>query len=119
VCAPSITQENIRNVDFQRNPQAPAQSGRCGAHRVERRARHSGGRDREQAGQSGSLAVYNYLLGKYGDINAAAAGEGLQLYGEHTEDAKENPGKHPNIDRLLLLVLTGSFFTGRIIKRPG
>jgi len=70
-------------------------------------------------GQSGSLAVYNYLLGKYGDINAAAAGEGLQLYGEHTEDAKENPGKHPNIDRLLLLVLTGSFFTGRIIKRPG
>ena len=70
-------------------------------------------------GQSGSLAVYNYLLGKYGDINAAAAGEGLQLYGEHTEDAKENPGKHPNIDRLLLLVLTGSVFTGRIIKRPG
>ena len=70
-------------------------------------------------GQSGSLAVYNYLLGKYGDINAAAAGEGLQLYGEHTEDAKKNPGKHPNIDRLLLLVLTGSFFRGRIIKRPG
>ncbi len=29
-----------------------------------------------QPGQSGSLAVYHYLLGKYGDINAAAAGEG-------------------------------------------
>lgn len=69
-------------------------------------------------GQSGSLTVYSYLLGKYGDINAAAAGEGLKLYGEHTEDAKENPGKHPNIDRLLLLVLTGSFYTGRIIRRP-
>ena len=69
-------------------------------------------------GQSGSVAVYSYLLGKYGDINAAAAGEGLKLYGEHTEDAKENPGKHPNIDRLLLLVLTGSFFTGRVVKRP-
>lgn len=69
-------------------------------------------------GQSGSLAVYNYLLRKYGDINAAAAGEGLQLYGEHTEDAKENPGKHPNIDRLLTLVLTGSFYTGRIVRRP-
>jgi len=70
-----------------------------------------------QPGQSGSLAVYHYLLGKYGDINAAAAGEGLELYSEHTEDAKENPGKHPNIDRLLLLVLTGNFYTGRIIKR--
>jgi hypothetical protein len=69
-------------------------------------------------GQSGSLAVYNYLLGKYGDINAAAASEGLELYAEHTEDAKENPGKHPNIDRLLTLVLTGSFYTGRIIERP-
>jgi hypothetical protein len=68
-------------------------------------------------GQTGSLAIYHYLLGKYGDVNAAAAGEGLQLYSEHTEDAKENPGKHPNIDRLLLLVLTGSFYTGRIIKR--
>jgi hypothetical protein len=69
-------------------------------------------------GQSGSLAVYNYLLGKYGDINAAAAGEGLELYAEHTEDARENPGKHPNIDRLLTLELTGNHYTGRIIKRP-
>jgi hypothetical protein len=69
-------------------------------------------------GQSGSLAVYSYLLDKYGDINAAAAGEGLELYAEHTEDAKENPGKHPNIDRLLTLVLTGSFYTGRLVKRP-
>jgi hypothetical protein len=70
-------------------------------------------------GQTGSLAVYHYLLGKYRDINAGAAGEGLQLYAEHTEDAKRNPGKHPNIDRLLLLVLSGSFYTGRIVKRSG
>jgi len=68
--------------------------------------------------ESGSLAVYNYLLGKYGHINAAAAGDGLQLYGEHTEDAKKHPGRHPNIDRLLQLLLTGSFFAGRIVKRP-
>jgi hypothetical protein len=68
-------------------------------------------------GQTGSLAVYSYLLGKYGDINAGAAGEGLELYAEHTEDARKNPGKHPNIDRLLLLVLSGSFYRGRVIKR--
>lgn len=68
-------------------------------------------------GQTGSLAVYGYLLGKYGDINAGAAGEGLELYAEHTEDARKNPGKHPNIDRLLLLVLSGSFYRGRVVKR--
>jgi len=68
-------------------------------------------------GQTGSLAVYYHLLQKYGDINAAAAGEGLALYAEHTEDARQNPGKHPNIDRLLTLVLTGSFYTGRVIKQ--
>ena len=27
--------------------------------------------------------------------------EGIDLYAEHTEDAQNNPGKHPNIDRLL------------------
>ena len=27
----------------------------------------------------------------------------LDLYAEHTDDARQNPGKHPNIDRLLAL----------------
>ena len=27
--------------------------------------------------------------------------EGLELYAEHTADALANPGKHPNIDRLI------------------
>jgi hypothetical protein len=72
-----------------------------------------------QPGQAGSLAVYYYLLRKYGDINAGAAGEGLHLYAEHAEDARENPGKHPNIDRLLTVVLTGSFYTGRVIRLAG
>ena len=51
--------------------------------------------------------------------NALRGDEPSLWDGEHTEDARENPGKHPNIDRLLQLVLTGSFFRGRIIKRPG
>src|SRR5262249_51730327 len=69
-------------------------------------------------GQSSSLAVYSYLLRKYGEINAGAAGGGVALYAGDTQGAKGNPGKQPNIDRLLTLILTGSFYKGRIIKRP-
>lgn len=51
-------------------------------------------------GQSGSLAVYNHIGQLYGAITADAARKGLELYAEHTADAAQNPGKHPNIDRL-------------------
>jgi hypothetical protein len=52
-------------------------------------------------GSQGSLKVYHHLWKKYGAIDSSAAQEGLALYAEHTEDARANPGKHPNIDRLL------------------
>ena len=53
-------------------------------------------------GQAGSLAVYHALAAKHGGvITPAAAAEGLEWYGEHLADARANPGKHPNIDRLL------------------
>jgi hypothetical protein len=51
-------------------------------------------------GTAGSFRVYAYLAGKYGAISADAAEEALSIYAEHTEDARLNPGKHPNIDRL-------------------
>lgn len=54
-------------------------------------------------GQAGSLTVYNHLGQIYGAITAEAARKGLELYAEHTEDARQNPGKHPNIDRLIEL----------------
>ena len=54
-------------------------------------------------GQTGSLCVYNHLGQIYGAITAEAAKKGLELYAEHTDDARQNPGKHPNIDRLLAL----------------
>jgi hypothetical protein len=65
-------------------------------------------------GQAGSLAVYHYLAQKYGTLNADAAREGLELYAEHCEDARENPGKHPNIDRLLAIIDQNLRFTSRI-----
>lgn len=54
-------------------------------------------------GQAGSLSIYNHLAQIYGAITAEAARKGLELYAEHTDDARQNPGKHPNIDRLLAL----------------
>ncbi len=57
-----------------------------------------------KAGSQGALAVYNHLAQTFGAITPDAARKGLELFGEHTEDARMHPGKHPNIDRLLSLV---------------
>ncbi len=57
-----------------------------------------------KAGSQGSLAVYNHLAQTYGAITPDAARKGLELYAEHTEDARLHPGKHPNIDRLIGVV---------------
>ena len=54
-----------------------------------------------KAGQAGSLAVYNHLAQLYGAITPEAARKGMELYAEHAEDARLNPGRHPNIDRLI------------------
>jgi len=58
-------------------------------------------------GQTGSLSIYNHLGQIYGAITVDAAKKGLELYAEHVEDARQNPGKHPNIDRLLAIVGEG------------
>ena len=52
-------------------------------------------------GSQGSLAVYNHLAQTYGSINAEAAKKGLEIFAEQGEDERANPGKHPNIARLL------------------
>lgn len=54
-------------------------------------------------GSQGSLAVYNHLAQTYGSINGEAARKGLEIFAEHTEDARLHAGKHPNIDRLILV----------------
>ena len=66
-------------------------------------------------GQAGSLAVYAALAAKHGSINAAAAKEGLDIYAEHTADSRANPGKHPNIDRLLKVLEADQGFTVQLI----
>ncbi len=52
-------------------------------------------------GQAGSLAIYHALGALYGgQLGPLAATLGLEWYAEHTADALQHPGKHPNIDRL-------------------
>jgi len=58
-------------------------------------------------GSQGSLRVYGHLADKWGGIGPDAAQEGLDLYAEHTADARVNPGKHPNIDRLFQIIERG------------
>lgn len=69
-----------------------------------------------QPGKAGSLAVYHALAAKHGSINVAAAQEGLTLFAEHTESARQHPGSHPNIDRLFEVVASGQGFAVRLIE---
>ena len=68
-------------------------------------------------GKAGSLAVYNHLVATYRAIDATSAKKGLELFAEHTEDARHNPGKHPNIDRLFEVIDKNLRFTGRTQPR--
>ncbi|WP_233872350.1 DUF2322 family protein [Paraburkholderia adhaesiva] len=57
-----------------------------------------------QPGKQGSLAVYHYLKQTFGTLDARAAEHGLAVFAEHTIDARNRPGAHPNVDRLLAIV---------------
>ena len=70
-------------------------------------------------GQSGSVRVYRTLLDRHGRIDGAAAVEGLALYAEYTDDARRQPGRHPNIDRLLAVAAGAEGFGAVIRRRPG
>lgn len=67
-------------------------------------------------GQAGSLAVYAALASKHGSITPAAAQEGLEIYAEHTADSRANPGKHPNIDRLIKVIESGQGLSVKLIE---
>jgi hypothetical protein len=67
-------------------------------------------------GKSGSLTVYAALAARFGKIDAAAAREGLDLFAEHTADARAHPGKHPNIDRLFDVIDSGRTLSVRTIQ---
>ena len=56
-------------------------------------------------GKLGSLRLYNALAEKFnGKLNRTSAQQGVEWFAEHVEDAKVNPGKHPNIDLLFKVI---------------
>jgi hypothetical protein len=66
-------------------------------------------------GTAGSFRVYAYLAQQHGAITPDAAAEGLAIFAEHAQDASAHPGKHPNIDRLMGLMVGGDTLTARIV----
>lgn len=68
-----------------------------------------------QPGKQGSLAVYQYLKRIFGSLDARAAEHGLAVFAEHTADARNHPGAHPNVDRLLAIAAGGPPLTIEVI----
>ena len=66
-------------------------------------------------GSAGSVKVFNHLYKTFGSISTDAAVEGLSLYAEHTTDAEDHPGKHPNIDRLFDVIEDQEPLTVKVI----
>ena len=60
-----------------------------------------------QPGKQGSLAVYQYLKQSFDILDEKAAAHGLAVFAEHTADARNRPGAHPNVDRLLEVAAGG------------
>eukprot|EP00195_Chlamydomonas_chlamydogama_P006457 CAMPEP_0202900288 /NCGR_PEP_ID=MMETSP1392-20130828/10909_1 /ASSEMBLY_ACC=CAM_ASM_000868 /TAXON_ID=225041 /ORGANISM="Chlamydomonas chlamydogama, Strain SAG 11-48b" /LENGTH=109 /DNA_ID=CAMNT_0049586651 /DNA_START=62 /DNA_END=391 /DNA_ORIENTATION=+ len=56
-------------------------------------------------GKMASVAIYNHLATKYGGkLNKQAAQEGLDIYAEFVEEARQHAGSHPNIDLLFKVI---------------
>lgn len=66
-------------------------------------------------GKQGSLAVYQYLAQFSDALDAKTAEQGLAVFAEHTADARNRPGAHPNIDRLLEIAAGGSPLSIKVI----
>ncbi len=68
-------------------------------------------------GSQGSVKVFYHLYKMFGGITLDAAVEGLALYAEHTEDAENCPGKHPNVDRLINVLENEAPLTMKIVTQ--
>lgn len=56
--------------------------------------------------KQGALRVFHHITSQSGRLDFEQAKEGIGLFGEHVEDARIRPGKHPNL--ALLLQVTSS-----------
>ncbi len=72
-----------------------------------------------QPGKQGALAVYHYLKQVFDTLDAKAAEHGLSIFAEHTADARNRPGAHPNVDHLLAIVAGGAPLSIEVIAASG
>jgi hypothetical protein len=72
-----------------------------------------------QPGKQGSLAVYQYLQQTFDTLDEKAAAYGLAIFAEHTADARNRPGAHPNVDRLLAITAGGTPLRIEIVTVAG
>lgn len=70
-----------------------------------------------QPGKQGSLAVYHYLRQAFGKLDGKAAEHGLAIFAEHTADARNRPGAHPNVDRLFEVAQGGQTLRIEVIGK--
>jgi hypothetical protein len=50
-------------------------------------------------------------------LDAKAAEHGLAVFAEHTADARNRPGAHPNVDRLLAIAAGGQALRINVIAK--
>lgn len=56
-------------------------------------------------GKLGSLRVYHALAQQFnGKLDRTSAEKGIELFAEHSLDAQQHAGKHPNIDLLFKVI---------------
>lgn len=56
-------------------------------------------------GKKASVAIYAHLAKAHnGKLNKASAAEGVELYAEKAEEARQHAGSHPNIDLLFRVI---------------
>ncbi|OOF54651.1 hypothetical protein BKK56_08585 [Rodentibacter genomosp. 2] len=68
-------------------------------------------------GKLGSLRLYNALAEKFnGKLDRTSAQQGIDWFAEYVEDAKKNPGKHPNIDLLFKVLNEGLVLELEVLK---
>ena len=68
-------------------------------------------------GKSASVRIYHYLASQFGSISPKAAEKGLEIYAEYVQQARENPGEHPNIDLLFDVVANNRYLAVKAIKK--
>jgi hypothetical protein len=68
-------------------------------------------------GQQGSLRIYYSVAVDFGGIGPTAAHKALELFAEKADEARAEPGSHPNIDRLFDIIERDIHYAVRAVPK--